>query len=292
MSEGGPPRVGEVLARATRRLGRRGVTSARLDAELLLAWCLGRPRAWLLAHPEAPVEPGVLARFARALRARARRVPLAYLTGRAAFYGLELEVTPDVLVPRPETEAVVEAALAVLDEAKVKPALAADLGTGSGAIALALAAHRPDCRVVALDVSRGAARVAAGNAVRLGLEGRVWVVVGDFACADRFLAHGRFDLVVSNPPYVGPHDEVDPEVRREPPIAVWGSAGPPPAAHRAVAQAARSLLAPGGALVVEVGAGQAGAVSGALREVGGFGRIRSKKDLAGIERVLVTRRVP
>ena len=189
----GTPTVAAAL-RAARAAG-----IERLDARLLLAFALERTPSWLMAHDDAPLGPGAQARYDGLLRRRADGEPLAYLVGHKEFHGLELTVTPDVLVPRPDTETLVDWALECLDD--TAPARVLDLGTGSGAIALALAHRRPRARVTAVDASAQALAVAAGNGERLGL-GVEWLE-GDWFAP---LGGRRFELICANPPYVADGD--------------------------------------------------------------------------------------
>jgi release factor glutamine methyltransferase len=248
---------------------------ARLDAQLLLAWVLDRPRAWLLAHDDAVVPPVARERFDAACARRADDVPLAYLTGEREFHGLVLAVGPGVLVPRPETEHLVEWALACLPQGA--GARVADLGTGSGAIALALARARPDAAVTAVDRSPHALAVAQANGERLALPVR-WLQ-GDWW---QPLAGERFDLVVSNPPYVAAADPHLPALRHEPAEAlVAGADGLD--AIRAIVAAAGAHLVPGGWLLLEHGHDQGPAVRALLARQG-LADVATRQDLAGLDR--------
>jgi release factor glutamine methyltransferase len=250
--------------------------SARLDAEILLAHALRQPRSHLLAHDEQPVDEATISRYQSMLARRAQGEPLAYLTGEREFWSLPLAVTPDVLIPRPETELAVERCLALRDAA---PAAIADLGTGSGAIALALAVERPLWRVLATDHAAGALLVARGNAERLGVR-NVYFSQGDWFGP---LQGRRFDLIVSNPPYVAARDPALYALRYEPAAALSPGASGVEALQRIVLQA-RAHLLPGGWLVLEHGAGQAAAVAGSLVDAG-YARVRCHADLAGRDRV-------
>lgn len=248
---------------------------ARLDAQVLLGHVLGRPRAWLLAHDEAPVELAAAAEMARLLQQRARGVPVAYLVGEREFHGLMLKVRPDVLVPRPETEVLVDWVLELFDASA--PARVADLGTGSGAIALALRHRRPLMQVTAVDVHPGALAVARENATRLGLpleclQGR-WFAP---------LAGRRFECVVSNPPYVDAEDPHLQALASEPLLAL--SPGPDGlAALREIVQAAPEHLERGAWLLLEHGSQQYAAVREMLQERG-FAEVATRADLAGLPR--------
>lgn len=267
--------VREALDSATIPLRAARIESARLDAELLLAEALGVRRDALVTDPERELDGPATRRFQELMRRRVfEREPVAYLLGRKAFRHLELAVDRRVLVPRPETETLVEAALGL-----AKGATVVDVGTGSGAVALALKHERPDLRVVATEVDSEALSVARANAERLGLE--VELVQGDLLAG----LDGPLDAVVSNPPYVAEGEVVAPELAHEPRRALI--AGPDGLAviRRLIPQAA--ALAPFVAL--EVGAGQADAVAGLMGEAG-LERTDTVHDLAGVDRVVIGRR--
>jgi len=270
-----PRRIGGTLRCAAERAG----PEARLDAECLLAHVLEVPRASLLAHPERGIAPPALARFEALLARRRLGEPLAYLVGSKEFWSLELEVAPATLVPRPETEHLVEQALDALAPL-VRP-LVADLGTGSGAVAIAIARERPDARVVASDVSGAAIVIAARNAVRHR-------VANVRFCRASWLAAvrpGRLAVVVANPPYVEAADPAldAPPLVFEPRLALAAGRDGLDAIRVIVAQAARAL-APGGALLLEHGAGHGAAVRTLLAGAG-FAEVASACDYAGHERI-------
>ena len=267
--------VAEALREAAAELEQAGCPSPRVDAEWLLADVLGTTRTGLYVI-ERPLEAGELRRLRALVERRRAREPLAYVLGEWGFRRLTLAVDPRVLIPRPETEIVVERCLELLRPIARPRVL--DVGVGSGAIALAIADERPDASVVATDSSADALSVAAANKARLGANGRVELRHGDLLAG----AEGPFDLVVSNPPYVPPED-VDglaPEVHHEPLEALVGSGR-----QAEVAEAALAVLVPGGVLVLEVGDGQAPEVEAALRGLG-YEDVRSTRDLAGCERVV------
>jgi release factor glutamine methyltransferase len=281
--QSGVATIAALLAAGTRRLqetlGARDPTAtAALDAELLLAHALGTGRARLRSHPEEAPAAGAAALFLSLIERRAGGEPVAYIVGRKGFWTLELSVSPAVLVPRPETELLVERALILHQggEARV-----ADLGTGSGAIALALASARPGWAIVATDISAAALAVARDNAAALGLA-RVEMAAGDWLSALR----GRsFHLLLSNPPYVPAGDAAlrQPELMREPRLALVAGEDGLAALHRIIADAPEHLE-PGGWLLLEHGTAQAAAVAGAL-VARGFAQVRSHRDLAGRERM-------
>lgn len=258
---------------------------ARREAELLLAHVLGCTRTRLFARPEFEPSAPQRAEFDRLLDARRRGEPVAYLLGRRGFWSLDLAVTPAVLIPRPETELLVELALARI--AQDAACAVADLGTGSGAVALALARERPRAQVLATDASTEALAVARGNAERLGI-GNVAFAAGDWCAA---LGDARFGVIVSNPPYIAvgdPHlDEGD--LRREPRSALVSGMDGLNAIRRIVAAAPDHLEA-GGWLLLEHGWEQGAAVRGLLQRAG-FVRVGSARDLGAHERVSLGQRM-
>ena len=265
--------VRDLLAATAKRLG------ARLDAERLLAHALGVSRAALYARPEHEPDAVEQDAFERLAAARERGEPVAYLIGRREFWSLDLDVTPDVLIPRPETELLVERALLRIPTAR--EVRVADLGTGSGAIALAIARERPQARVLATDASERALEVARGNAERLGLA-NVSFAHGDWGAA---LGDALFDVVVSNPPYIARGDVhlALGDLRFEPESALVSGDDGLDAVRRIVADAP-GHLAPGGWLALEHGWDQ-GSRARALFEAEGFAGIASVRDGAGHERV-------
>lgn len=313
--------VGQVLGWTRDRFAARGIPSPRLDAELLLSHALGWARVTLYTRYEQPLSTQELARYRDLVRRRIAREPVAYLTGEREFWSMPLRVSPAVLVPRPETETLVEVALHLLDRRPVasggeltvhydepgEPALAvgkvpggsvpppvpdgpppliADIGTGCGAVALALKKERPLARVIAVDRSEEALQVARDNAARLGLD--VQLLGGDLLAP--LALEGPFDLIVSNPPYIPTGDlpHLPPEVRAEPRAALDGGEDGLAVIRRLVRDAWQRL-APGGALALEVGNGQAGTVAGLLRD-GGYIEVTITDDLNRCPRVVSGRR--
>lgn len=255
---------------------------ARRDAEVLALHLIQRDRAFLIAHPEAKLSAAGAVRYYALIERRLGGEPIQYITGETEFYGLPFRVNRDVLIPRPETEHLVEKALA-LAAGFTKPRIL-DVGTGSGAIAVALAAHLPDASVTAIDLSRAALAVARGNAERNGVANRVRFLEGDLLAP---VAHQQFEIVVSNPPYVAEsdRDSLSVEVRNfEPSLALFAGNGLE--IYRRLIPDARAALVAGGFLAVEVGFGQAAAVKGLFDEAG-FRQIESIDDLQGIARVIV-----
>jgi len=296
--------VRAALQQAVAELERAGVPSHGLAAELLLQHALGRDRAWLYAHPEEELSAEQAEHFLRLVVRRAAGTPTQYLTGKQEFWGLEFYVAPGVLIPRPETEHVVEVALERLKPKRTpeksdlsqrrervgRTLRIVDVGTGSGCLAVALAREVPQARVWATDISRTALAIAWRNSVRYDLEARVEFL--EASLLTPFLLGGEaekavpFDLIVSNPPYVSRADreQLAREVRdHEPEEALFaGETGLE--LYRPLIRQAEKVLAPSGVIVLEVGAGQAGEVRALLGE--GWSDISVANDLVGIPRVV------
>jgi release factor glutamine methyltransferase len=271
------PTVGALVSWAVRALT--GTSdSPLLDAEVLLAFEIAQPRSSLLAYPERAVGAAAAERFEHAVARRARGEPVAYLVRRQEFFSLPLRVSPAVLIPRPETELLVEEALAHCLRAERRSAL--DLGTGSGAIALALKRERPELDVVASDTSAAALDVARANAARLGLD--VQFVQSDWLAG---FAGTRFDLIVCNPPYVASGDRAFADLAFEPRLALDGGTDGLDAL-RAVLGSARSHLHRSGLLLLEHGHDQRDELA-ALGTASGWRLVAAKSDLAGRARVVV-----
>jgi release factor glutamine methyltransferase len=268
--------IGDALRAAVDAMKAAGVETPRLDAELLLAEATGWQRARLAANPEEEIPPAATRRFAEMVRRRLRREPVAYILGRQGFRRLELAVDPRVLIPRPETELLVELAL------ELRPRSVLDVGTGSGAVALAIAAELPDCAVSATDTSAAALAVARDNAERLDLAARIEFHQGTLPPS----AEG-FDLVVANLPYVAEGDwrELQREVTEwEPREALLAG----PDGLDAVRAAVPALAGVTGTLALEIGEGQVAAVT-ELLAAAGFTASEPRPDLAGIARIVIGR---
>lgn len=277
------PTIGESLTHARAALKQAltlGDREAGLEAHILLGHALGKSRAYLITHHDAPLGTDALATFHALLARRLRGEPVAYLLGEREFFGLSLRVTPDVLIPRPETELLVELALALIPEQTTFEVL--DLGTGSGAVAIAIAKHRPAAHITAVDQSAAALAVAQDNARRFGLA-TIRFVQGDwFGPLDK---DNRFDLIIGNPPYIAEDDGhlKQGDLRFEPQSAL--ASGPDGLdAIRTIVAAAPSHLSPHGRLLLEHGFEQ-GAACRKLFSEHGFLGVSTHSDLAGCERV-------
>jgi release factor glutamine methyltransferase len=259
-----------------------GLATARRDAQLLLLRVLGRDRAWLFAHPDGVLSEAQARQFDEWIERRSRHEPVQYIVGETEFYGLTLKVTPDVLIPRPETEHLVEAVLRRLSPGSV--ARIADVGTGSGAIAIALAHALPRAEVTGLDISVAALEVARQNAVRCEVNGRIRWLKSDLLAAVR---GESFDAIVSNPPYVADAEILEPQVRLyEPREALF--AGPTGLeVYRRLIPEAGEALRPGGWLLLEIGQGQRDALRDLLADWDG---VEFVDDVQGIPRVAIARR--
>jgi release factor glutamine methyltransferase len=281
------PTVASATNEACRKLREAGIESPRLTAQLLVAHTLGWERVRVLSHGEEPLAPASVQKIAELVRRRSQAVPLQHLTGRQEFFGLEFEVGPDVLVPRPETEILVEKALELSHSVDPGPLVFADVGTGSGCIAVAMAHALERARGWAVDISAAALRVARGNAGRHGVGARVNFVRSDLL--DGFRDAPVFDLVLSNPPYVPLRDAgtLAAEVRdHEPHVALFGGDTGLDIYRRLIPQAF-SRLKPEGTLVLEIGIGMTPDVCGLL-ENSGFMVTEVATDLQSIPRCIVS----
>ena len=284
----GATTLSALLAAASARLAEAGLEEPRREARALAVAALGLSREVMVARPDLAVGGDERACFERALARRAAREPLARIVGAREFWSLDIRLVPEALVPRPETETVVEAVLDSLPDRR-RPLSILDLGTGSGCILLALLTELPAARGLGIDVLPGAVACAEDNAKRLGLAGRARFRVGDWGEG----LSGPFDVIVSNPPYLpdGVRDSLPPEVRRfDPPRALHGGADGL-AAYRGLAPHLGRLLAPDGFAAVELGAGQGRAVAAVLAAAG-LAPAAAREDLAGHERVLLARPAP
>lgn len=276
-----PLRVVDALQRTADFLRERGVESARLDAELIFAHVLGLSRLEVYLAHDRPLNDEERSRARALVAERGKRVPLPHLLGTRDFHALTLEITPDVFIPSPDTEALVDTLIA--HAAQLPDGEIADIGTGSGAIAVSLAHAMADRRFLATDCSAEALAVAGRNADRHGVTNRVRLTEGDLFAGES----GPFAAVVSNPPYIAETDRMalPPEVLHQPAVALFGGGDGLDVYRRLIPPAVERLL-PGGLLLLEVGAGQAPTVTKML-QAAGLHSVVTRPDLAGIARVVL-----
>lgn len=276
------------LRKAERQLRESGSPSPRLDGEVLLGWCLGVGRISLYAHPERLLNDSEQERFSRALARRSSGEPVAYIVGTKEFWSLSLDVSDDVLIPRPDTEAVVEITLELMNRIPPPEGKILEIGTGSGAISIALARESPHRMIVATDASEKALVLARHNARKHGVEDRIF-----FLCGDLFGPLGEiFDIVCSNPPYIAeeawrslPRGVRDFEPRE---ALVAGPEGTE--FHKQLIEGAQPLLIDGGWLVMEIGDGQRGMVEELYLASGAYDQVHSRPDMTGQDRVMAGRK--
>lgn len=279
--------IGRILKWTERFFQEKGIESPRIDAEVLLGHVLKKERIYLYVHFEEPLQPEELASYREAIKQRIQRVPVAYIIGKREFMGLPFKVTEDTLVPRPDTEILVQAAVERLKKREGDVHFA-DIGTGTGAICLSVLKYVPDATADTVDISAGARMVAEENAASLELTDRVTFYTGDLLAP---LAEKKafYDAILSNPPYIPDADiaSLAPEVRcKEPRTALAG--GPDGLAfYRRLIADSPALLADDGFLAVEVGIHQAKAVAQMATDSGNFARTEILKDYGGVERVVV-----
>jgi release factor glutamine methyltransferase len=284
--------VGATLRDAVQKLERANVPSAPLAAELLLMHALNRNRTFLYAHPGAEVDPAQLEAFDSLLNKRVAGTPTQYLTGHQEFWGMDFEVTPDVLIPRPETEHLIEVATARIGEfRRNNPLRIADVGTGSGCIAVALAKEFPYANIFATDISLAALKVATRNAARNNLSNRITFT--ECNLLEGIPQLPQLSVIVSNPPYVARKDSASLPIdvrEHEPEIALFAGEDGMEIYPRLIAQA-KTHLAEGGLLVLELGLGLFEPVSDLLEARSGWTRVSATQDLAGIVRVISAIRI-
>lgn len=280
--------IGQLIENSAKAFESRDLATPRLDAEVLLASYLRKDRTWLYTHPERDMNAAEVEGFSRWMARRLRGEPVAYIVGHKEFWSLDFAVDPRVLIPRPDTEVLVEEVLAVLDSDRVSRPEILDLGTGSGAIAVALAHERSDARITATDISREALAVALENAGRHGVASRITFLEGNLFEP----VTGNFDVIVSNPPYIdaGDYDRLSVEVRSfEPREALLAGEGGLDRYAAIVPQAAFRLK-PGGWLLLEIGDGQKDELDRLLRKSGAYQSPAFRKDYAGRWRVVKAKR--
>jgi len=279
--------VREILNEVTRRLEAAGVETARLDAEVLLAFCLKCDRLEFLKNPDLKINKNKLSRYAKLIERRLEYEPVAYITGRKEFWSFTLEVNKDVLIPRPDTEIIVEEALAI--GKKIIAPRIVDIGTGSGAIALALAKELPEAEITATDISPAALKIAKKNARNLKLEKNIEFFKGDLFAPVK----GLFDIIASNPPYISaaeyenlPHGVKD----FEPQIALLAGQTGVEFYEKLIYQS-KNHLKKDGWLLMEIGAPQAEKILDIMKECAFFENIDVRRDYAGHDRVIKGRKI-
>jgi len=284
--------LAEAIHNASNRLSAAGIANARLDAEVLLAHIIKKDRVWLITHRDEVLDDEQQRAFAEVIRRRTGREPLQHIMGSQEFWGLEFMVTPDVLIPRPETEHIIEAALAIVQD-RNSPVRIIDLCTGSGCIAVSLAKELAAARIIATDASEKALAVARENSRRHGVAERIRFLQGDlFRPLEELDLRGQVDILVSNPPYVlaGNLSTLQPEVRDyEPQMALIAGPEGTEIAIRII-RTAPEYLKQNGALIMEMGMGQSEALMRAVAATSAYAGPDILKDLAGINRVIVARK--
>lgn len=275
--------IAAILTWTKQYFSEKGVDNPRLDAEVLLSHVLGKDRLYLYVNFDQPLSPTELEAFRAAVKQRAMRMPVAYITGSKEFMGLDFSVSPAVLIPRPDTEILVEAALTRLSKIEYPQVL--DIGTGSGAIIISVLSNLPSTQGTAVDISKEALAVAADNAKRNGVTSRLNLQQGDLFSP---VQGQRFDAILSNPPYIPVADieGLEPEVRREPSLALAGGKDGLDY-YRRIVKEGPEYLKQGGFIALEVGAGQAEAVARLADEQGRMTAVDIIKDYSGIDRVVV-----
>ena len=280
--------IAGVLHEAISVLGERGSPTPRLDAEVLLAACLQIDRLHFFTHAEREVDAAAAQVFAGWIQRRIKGEPVSYIIGMKEFWSLPFRVTPSVLIPRPETEVLVEEALAVIPARPERACRVLDVGTGSGAIAIALATERKEIQVTATDLSREALAVAKDNADWNGVKDRIAFLQGDLFAA----VTGPFDLIVSNPPYISrsDFDLLPPGIRNYEPVWSLLAGADGTEVHRKLIDGGLAFLKSGGWLLMEMGEDQGANLRTYLNEQGGYDTVGIRNDYGGAERVIKARR--
>jgi release factor glutamine methyltransferase len=282
--------ISETLKEASERLRAASAPNDLLDAQTLLAEAIGKDRTYLIINFNEQLPEDLLEKFRAMVERRAAGEPLQYITGHQEFFGLDFEVTPDVLIPRPETELIVEETIRIVQQDRIARPVIVDVGAGSGVIAVALARELGDARVIASDISEAALRVAHRNAARHGLETRVAFVASDLL--DAFAEEGYANFILSNPPYVSEEEmaSLQREVRDWEPRMALTDSNDGLSLYRRLLKEAPSRLKPGGHLICEMGYTQSGKIS-AMIDRGVWDSARLLDDLQGIPRTIVLRKL-
>ncbi|MDR2862153.1 MAG: peptide chain release factor N(5)-glutamine methyltransferase [Syntrophobacterales bacterium] len=282
--------IGEALRETEVILRQTGSPTPRLDAEVLLSHCLNTDRLHFFTHPEQILDDKILADYDKAAKRRQKGEPVSYIIGRKEFWSLFFHVNSAVLIPRPDTEIIVEETLAVMAEQPQDHWTILETGTGSGAIAIALAAEQKNAKITATDISEGALHVARQNARENNVADRILFIQGDMLAP---LEGRRFDIIVSNPPYISSHDfPLLPEGIRhyEPHLALMaGNNGTE--FHRRLIEGSLSCLNPGGWLIMEMGTGQGETIQEYFAAAKCYEAVNIRRDYAGMERVIKGRRI-
>jgi len=282
----------EAITSTAATLSEAGISTARLDAELLLCWVLKKDRAWLLAHLHDVIDFATAGALGAAVYRRSQREPLQYITGIQEFWGHAFFVTPDALIPRPETELIIESVLTILGKTDRRITIV-DFGTGTGCIAVSLAHELLHARIVAIDISRSALTLAKKNAHLHGMEGRIRFLEGNlFDALHDPRMQGQVDVIVSNPPYIADRerDSLQPEVRDFEPATALFSGARGTEVHEKIILEAPDYLRRAGVLIMEMGAGQADALREMILKTHAYDQPEIARDLAGIERVVIARK--
>ena len=263
-----------------------GIETARLDAEVLLGHVLGKERIYLYIHFDQPLQQDELAAFKACIKKRVQRMPVAYIVGRKEFMGLDFQVNEYTLVPRPDTEILVEAAIERLKAIKKEHGIIADIGTGSGAICLSVLHYLPEARAVTVDISEEALAVAKANAEALEVSNRIELLQGDML---KPVKDRRFSAILSNPPYIPDADieALEPEVKVYEPLGALAGGTDGLDFYRQLTGASSELIEDGGFLAMEIGIGQAEDLLSLAEQADCWQKTEVVKDLAGIERVVV-----
>ncbi|NLN59515.1 MAG: peptide chain release factor N(5)-glutamine methyltransferase [Deltaproteobacteria bacterium] len=281
--------VADILNEAVVFLADAGSPTPRLDAEVLLAACLRLDRLLFITHPEDEVNPDAVFRYKGWLQRRGGNEPVSYITGTKEFWSLPFLVTPAVLIPRPETEVLVEETLACMPSKAGKTWQVLEVGTGSGAVAVALASERPDIQITATDVVPEALAIARANAEANGVQDRITFLQGNMLEP----VSGRFDLIVSNPPYISRHDydSLPPGIREYEPMGALVPGPEGTEAHGILIQESPSFLYAGGWLLMEMDGGQVGTLRRLFNKRGRYENLSVRSDYGGMERVIRARRI-
>jgi release factor glutamine methyltransferase len=281
----------EILRRSEEYLRKHGIPDARRNAELLAGGVLGKSRLQLYLEHDRLLETDEIERMRTVLAQRKERRPIQYIFGETEFFGLPFSVNPSVLIPRPETELLVEEALKALDEVSRGGAIVYEIGTGSGCISVSIAKHSENCRIYASDISAEALKTASANAARNGVRGRIEFLLGQDFEPFRSGQVSRADIVVANPPYVAAaeFDKLEPEVRDYEPRGALDGGSDGLDAIKRIVKAAPESMNPAGIMLLEIGMGQSEAAAACIGSTGFFVEPKISRDYQGIDRVITAK---